>query len=80
MHNNFPYLNQLGVKNKIAVFSSGGVGLDIAMYTQQRKQLEKCPTCKIKEYQDIFGLTNQEIAQLEEHMRLYSIIRQCCGL
>ena len=66
--------------NDLEIFSSGGRGSKVAVYIQQREQLEKCPICEIKEYKPFFGLSDEEVKQLENHMQLFTIIRQCCGL
>ena len=66
--------------NDVEIFSSGGRGSKVAAYIQQREQLEKCPVCEIKEYKPFFDLSDEEVKQLEKHMQLFTIIRQCCGL
>jgi len=39
-----------------------------------------CPVCEIKEYKPFFDLSDEEVKQLEKHMQLFTILRQCCGL
>src|SRR6056300_1405669 len=48
-------------------------------YEQHYSELERCPLCEISKYKDIFDLTSDEMLQLTQYMRYWSILRQCCG-
>lgn len=48
-------------------------------YTQKYREFVRCPLCEIYNYKELFALTNDEILQLTQYMRYWSILRQCCG-
>ena len=48
-------------------------------YEQHYSELERCPLCEISKYEDIFDLTSDEVLQITQYMRYWSILRQCCG-
>jgi len=48
-------------------------------YEQDYSELERCPLCEISKYKDIFDLTSEEMLQITQYMRYWSILRQCCG-
>ena len=54
------------------------VGNDAA-YVQFYGKFVRCPLCEVEAYQEIFDLTTEEILQLKQYMRYWSILRQCCG-
>eukprot|EP00980_Cylindrotheca_fusiformis_P009253 scaffold2018_cov113-Cylindrotheca_fusiformis.AAC.7 len=62
-----------------SVFSSGGKYKGSSLYTQVKRNLQRCPVCEIKKYAPFFQLTTEEVSQMEAHMTLFGIIRQCCG-
>lgn len=65
--------------DQIAFFSSGEVGESYALYTHSFDNVQRCPTCEIRKYAPFFQLTADEVSQMENHMTLFGIIRQCCG-
>jgi hypothetical protein len=77
-HNDAGILNDLS--DQIAIFSSSEVGSSYALYTQSLDNLQRCSTCEIKHYIPFFQLSPDEISELERHMTLFGILRQCCGL
>ena len=38
-----------------------------------------CPLCEVENYAKFFNLSNEEILQVRQYMRYWSILRQCCG-
>jgi hypothetical protein len=48
-------------------------------YTQDYFNFTRCALCEIHAYTEIFNLTKNEIFQLTQYMRYWSILRQCCG-
>ena len=71
-------------EGKVVVFSSG-LSPDIdafqySLYNQNKINLESCPLCEVDNYKYLFGLTDDEVNRLKNYMRLYTAIRQCCGL
>lgn len=74
------WLKELSDEGAISVFSSGGLGSTYSLFLQNMEQVQQCPTCEVKKYSLFFNLTDHEITKLEKHMKLYGILRQCCGL
>ena len=62
------------------VFSSGVLGSSYSLYVQNYDNLLNCSSCEIENYKQVFNLTDQDVETLKNHMYLYTIIRQCCGL
>jgi hypothetical protein len=77
-HDDAGILNDLS--DQIAIFSSGEVGSQYALYTQSLDNIRRCSTCEIKHYVPFFQLSPDESSELERHMSLFGILRQCCGL
>ena len=48
-------------------------------YTQFYNQLSSCSLCELPNYGSIFNLTNMELQHLQQYMRYWMILRQCCG-
>ena len=48
-------------------------------YTQIYAKFVECPLCEVSKYQKVFSLTDDEILQLTQYMRYWSILRRCCG-
>ena len=68
-------LQRIGI---VSVFSSGARA-PFAMYNQQLDRLLNCSLCEVDRYKALFGMTNAEVAMVKEHMRMYQILRRCCG-
>jgi len=71
------------MRDDITVFQSSGElneSVNNIIYTQTRKDLETCPSCEVQKYQDFFHLTQEEMNMLQTHMKMYGILRKCCGL
>ncbi|CAJ1941179.1 unnamed protein product [Cylindrotheca closterium] len=79
-HNDPGVIRELVKSTHLVVFSSGGVGSSFAIYTQQYNRLQRCPECEVDQYQPLFQLSDTEVSQIKEHMKIFGIIRQCCGL
>lgn len=79
-HNDPGLVQELAKTTHLAVFSSGGAGSAFAIYTQNKEEVKRCPECEVDHYQALFHLSNQEVSQLKEHMKIFGILRQCCGL
>ena len=48
-------------------------------YSQQYNKFVQCPLCEVQAYQPIFQLSDEEVLQVTQYMRYWSILRQCCG-
>lgn len=64
----------------IAFFTSGTIQLKSSLHHQTRESLRNCSMCEIDYYQPIFGLSDEELTTIKQHMSLYEKLRQCCGL
>ena len=53
--------------------------LQTVAYVQRYAQFQKCHLCEIEHYAKIFHLSDDEVLQLRQYMRYWSILRQCCG-
>ena len=74
-------LEDFARNQSISLFLSGEKLLsNHALYTQSMENLYRCPTCEVQQYANFFGLSTDEVSQLETHMTLFGVLRQCCGL
>jgi hypothetical protein len=78
------YLVELHQQGELVIFSSGltpdNAAYNVSMYNQDKHNLERCAECEVDHYQALFGLTHEEVNVVKNYLRLYSILRRCCGL
>ncbi|KAL3930648.1 MAG: hypothetical protein SGBAC_011672 [Bacillariaceae sp.] len=79
-HHDPGIVRELAKTTNLVVFSSGGEGSPFAIYTHQYTRLQRCPECEVDQYQPLFQLSDAEVIQIKDHMKIFGIIRQCCGL
>ena len=48
-------------------------------YVQDKRTLDRLGHHMVYEYQDIFGFTEEQMADLLVYMRYFTVLRQCCG-
>ena len=76
-------LGDLQKQGKLVVFTSGANENDkmaeYSLYSQDKDNLYRCSLCEVDNYQEIFGLTDEEVEIVKAYMSTYEIIRQCCG-
>ena len=69
----------LSVRSSIDDWEVYNVTWSRVSYVQIYNVFITCPLCEIENYAKIFNLSGEEVLQVRQYMRYWSILRQCCG-
>ena len=69
----------LSVRSSVDDWAVYNVTWSRVSYVQIYDVFITCPLCEVENYAKFFNLSNEEILQVRQYMRYWSILRQCCG-
>jgi hypothetical protein len=75
---------RLHEEGELVIFTSGvPTGLRtgrLSLYNQEKANLITCAECEVDNYAALFDLSPEEVNLVKNYLRLYSLLRRCCGL